>query len=250
MSTGEVMIEANQELTPTVDRQADRSRHRDASKSSSPSATKSAPSSPPRCARIRSRRAERRADRNLPQAAPRRSADRRHRHPAVRGHVLRRAQVRFLARRPHEVQHQDLRCAGIARRRRPTARLRSRASCIREDFHDTIRYLLKLRKGIGVGRRHRSPRQPPRSRGRRTARKPVPHRPGPHGARHQGKDVGLPGNVDGHAARPGERQARHGRDPRILRIEPAFAVHGSDQSALGDHAQAASLGSWTRRSVP
>ncbi len=37
--------------------------------------------------------------------------------------------------------------------------------------------------------RHRSPRQPPRSRGRRAAGKPVPHRPGPHGARHQGKDV-------------------------------------------------------------
>ena len=34
--------------------------------------------------------------------------------------------------------------------RRPTARITIRASCIREDFHDTIRYLLKLRKGIGA----------------------------------------------------------------------------------------------------
>ena len=99
-------------------------------------------------------------------------------------------------------------------------------------------------------RRHRSPRQPPRPRGRRAARKPVPHRPRPHGARDQGEDVGLPGNVDGDAARPGEREARDGRHPRILRIEPALAVHGSDQSALRDHAQAASLGPRTRRSVP
>jgi len=28
-----------------------------------------------------------------------------------------------------------------------------------------------------------------------TPREPVPHRPGPHGARHQGKDVGVSGNV-------------------------------------------------------
>ena len=99
------------------------------------------------------------------------------------------------------------------------------------------------------GGRHRPPRQPPRARGGRAARKPVPHRPGAHGARHQGEDVGLPGNVDGHAARPGERQAGDGRHPRVLRLEPALAVHGSDQSAVGDHAQAASVGARTGRSV-
>ena len=38
-----------------------------------------------------------------------------------------------------------------------------------KDFIDTILYLLKLRRGIGRGGRHRSPRQPPRSRGGRTA---------------------------------------------------------------------------------
>ena len=53
--------------------------------------------------------AERRAARNLPQAAARRSADGRHRHAAVPGDVLRPAQVRFLARGPHEVQHQAAR---------------------------------------------------------------------------------------------------------------------------------------------
>ncbi len=42
MATGEVLIEANSELTPTVAQQADRSRHRPSSKSSSPSATTSA----------------------------------------------------------------------------------------------------------------------------------------------------------------------------------------------------------------
>ena len=94
---------------------------------------------------------QRRADRNLPQAAPRRSAHRRYRDPAVRRHVLRCAQVRFLARRPHEVLDQDLRCARVAGPQEGGwHELRRRASCIREDFHDTIRYLLKLRKGIGA----------------------------------------------------------------------------------------------------
>ena len=52
---------------------------------------------------------ERRAARNLPQAASRRSAHSRHRHAVVPGHVLRPAQVRLLARGPHEVQHQAVR---------------------------------------------------------------------------------------------------------------------------------------------
>ena len=99
------------------------------------------------------------------------------------------------------------------------------------------------------GGRHRSPGQPPGARGRRTAGKPVPHRPGAHGAGDQGKDVGVPGNVDGHAARPGQRQAGDGSDPRIFRIVAAFAVHGPDQPAVGDHAQAASLRAGAGRSV-
>ncbi len=55
---------------------------------------------------------------------------------------------------------------------------------------------------------------------------------------------------DGHAARPGQRQAGHGRDPRVFRIEPAFAVHGPDQPAFGNHAQAAAFGTGTRRPFP
>ena len=99
------------------------------------------------------------------------------------------------------------------------------------------------------GGRHRSPGQPPRARGGRADGEPVPHRTGAHGAGHQGKDERLSGAFDGHAARPDQRQAGDGGDSRVLRIVAAFAVHGSDQSALGDHAQAAPLGTWTGRLV-
>ena len=98
-------------------------------------------------------------------------------------------------------------------------------------------------------RRHRSPRQPPRPLGGRAAREPVPHRPGPHGARHQGEDVGLPGNGHGHAARPDQRQAGDGGDSRVLRVVAAVAVHGPDQPALRGHAQAAALGPRAGRAV-
>src|SRR5207302_857644 len=77
------------------------------------------------------------------------------------------------------------------------------------------------------GRRHRSPRQPSRSRRRRVDGEPVPHRPRPHGARHQGKDERLSGTVDSDAARPDQCQAGYGRDPRVLRFLAALAVHGS-----------------------
>ena len=143
MSTGEVLIDANHELTADHRRQADRSRHRRASKSSSRSATTSGNVISATLRKDRGQDAERRADRNLPQAASGRSADARYRHPAVPGHVLRPAQVRFLARGPHEVQHQAVRQART--RRRSTS-----ARSISEDFIDTIHYLLKLRKGIGA----------------------------------------------------------------------------------------------------
>jgi DNA-directed RNA polymerase beta subunit len=94
------------------------------------------------------------------------------------------------------------------------------------------------------GGRHRPPRQSPRTRSRRVARKSVPHRPGPHGARDQGKDVRVPGNVHGHAARPRERQACNGRDSRILRQFAALAVHGPDEPVERNHSQAAPFGSW------
>ena len=98
-------------------------------------------------------------------------------------------------------------------------------------------------------RRHRPSRQPPRPRRRRIDGEPVPHRPRPHGTRHQGKDVGLSGDVDGHAARPHQRQACDGRDPRVLRLLAALAVHGPDQPALRDHPQAPPVGPWAWWSV-
>ena len=76
---------------------------------------------------------------------PGRSADCRHRHAVVPGHVLRRPQVRFLARRAHEVQHQAARSSADAT---PL----DKRTLDHQDFIDTIQYLLKLRKGIGIGR--------------------------------------------------------------------------------------------------
>ena len=118
-----------------------------------------------------------------------------------------------------------------------------------QDFYEVIELPAEAAQEHRERGRHRSPRQPPRPFGRRAAREPVPHRPGPHGARDQGKDVGLPGNGDRHAARPDQREAGHGRDSRVLRVVAAVAVHGPDQPAVGSHAQAAPLGARARRSV-
>ena len=61
------------------------------------------------------------ADRDLPQAASRRPTDARHRDGALRRHVLRSAQVRLLARRPSQVQHQAVREPGPDRPRQAHA---------------------------------------------------------------------------------------------------------------------------------
>ncbi len=87
--------------------------------------------------------AERSAHRDLPQTASRRSADIGYGHAALPGHVLRPAQVRFFARGPHEVQYQ-------AASTKPTPPAWTSARWIQEDFRATIKYLLKLRKGIGA----------------------------------------------------------------------------------------------------
>ena len=98
-------------------------------------------------------------------------------------------------------------------------------------------------------RRHRQPRQPPRAFGRRADGEPVPARPAPHGARDQGAHV-VGRDRHRHAAGPDQRQAGGGGGARVLRLDPALAVHGPDQPALRDHAQAASLGAWAGRSDP
>ena len=183
--------------------------------------------------------ARRGADRDLPAPAARRSADARQQPVAVREHVLQPAEVRLLARGPSEAEHQA-QAEDAARREDPAPAGLLRGHQVPAEAAEEP----------GQRGRHRSPRQPARALGGRVAREPVPHRPGPDGACDQGEDVGLPGNGDRHAARPDQRQAGHGGDPRVLRVEPAEPVHGSDQPALRDHAQAASLGARARRSEP
>ena len=104
-------------------------------------------------------------------------------------------------------------------------------------------------QGHRRGGRHRSPGQPPRARGGRTAGKPVPHRPGAHGARHQGKD--------------GVYQEMSTAMPHdLVNAKPVMAAirefFGSSQLSQfmdqtnplsRNHAQAASVGPWTGRSV-
>ena len=108
MSTGEVLIDANSELTAPDADQAHGSRHRGV-RSLLPRARRSGHGDLRHHPQGPGEDPERSAHRDLPQAAARRSAHSRHRHPALPGHVLRPAQVRFLARGPHEVQHQAVR---------------------------------------------------------------------------------------------------------------------------------------------
>ena len=178
------------------------------------------------------------ADRDLPPAAPGRPADARQLAHAVREHVLQPAEVRLLAGRPAQAQHQA-RAEHPARREDPAP-----AGLLRGD-----QVPAQAEEEPDQRRRHRSPGQPPRPLGWRAPREPVPHRAGPDGARHQGEDVGLPGNGHGHAARPDQRQAGDGGDSRVLRVVAAVAVHGPDQPAVRGHAQAAALGARARRSV-
>ena len=99
---------------PRGQRGADAARHLDGageerrprSRSSSPSATRSARSSRPDAEEGPDPDARRGADRDLPPAAAGRSADARQLAVAVREHVLQPAEVRLLARRPAEAQHQ------------------------------------------------------------------------------------------------------------------------------------------------
>ena len=56
-----------------------------------------------------------------------------------------------------------------------------------------------------------------------------------HGARHQGAHV-IGRYRHGDAAGSDQRQAGGGRGARVLRLVAAVPVHGSDQSAVGDHA--------------
>ena len=98
----------------------------------------------------------------------------------------------------------------------------------------------------GRDRRHRPSGQPPGALGGRADGEPVPPGPPAHGARHQGAhELGRHRHRD--AAGPHQRQAGGGGGARVLRLLAALPVHGPDQPALRDHAQAAALGPGARR---
>ena len=164
--------------------------------------------------------------RDLPDDAAGRTADRGSGRGAVPWPLLLGRALRPVGRRPHEVQpaHRppgtegpvDADQRGHHRRHQDP---RGPAQRARRD------------------RRHRSPRQSPRAVGRRTGGKPVPLGPRPRRAR--GEGAPRPGRErQPAAARPDQRQADLGRDQGILRQLAAVAVHGPDEPAVGDHAQA------------
>src|ERR1700722_20151401 len=90
---------------------------------------------------------------------------------------------------------------------------------------------------------------PPCALGRRIDGEPISHWPPAHGARDQGAHVVGRDRHD-HAAGSHQLQARGGRGARVLWLVAIVAVHGSDQSALGDHPQAPALGAWAGWSYP
>ena len=104
----------------------------------------------------------------------------------------------------------------------------------KRDILETVRYLIELKNGSGVDRRHRPPRQPPRARGRRADGEPVPHRSGPHGARDQGAHEHVSGDRDAHAARPHQRQAGLGGGQGVLRVSSQLSQFMDQTNPLSE----------------
>ena len=177
-----------------------------------------------------------RAVRHLPRDASGRAADARHRAEHVPVAVLRSRALRPLGGRPGEDEH-------AARPRRA----RHHAGAAQGRHHRGHSHAGGPARRQGRDRRHRPSRQPPGALGRRADGEPVPHRPSAHGARDQGAHV-LGRHRHRDAAGPDQRQAGGGGGARVLRLLAAQPVHGPDQSAVRDHAQAAALGARTGRS--
>ena len=154
---------------------------------------------------------------------------------AVQRHLLRFRALRPLGRRPRQDEH-----ASRPRRARHGAHAAQRGHPRRDQDAG------RLARRQGRDRRHRPSRQPPGALGRRADGESVSRRPVAHGARHQGAHE-LGRYRHGDAAGPDQRQAGGRRGARVLRLLAAVAVHGPDQSAVGDHAQAASVGAWPGR---
>ena len=87
-----------------------------------------------------------------------------------------------------------------------------------EDFLAAVQVPPAPEEGRGRDRRHRPPRQPPRACGGRTARQPVPRRPGPHRASGQGAHDPLRREHRGHdAAEADQPEGAQRRGARLLR---------------------------------
>ena len=158
------------------------------------------------------------------------------------GNVFRPPQVRLLARRSYEVQHQAVRSKPMPPSS-TTGRLRRKISS------PPSSYLLKLRKGIWAlwmtsitsgNRRVRAVGELLENQFRiglvrmeRAIKEKM--------SVYQEMSTAMPHDS-------GERQTGYGRDPRVLWLQPTLAVHGSDESTIRDHPQTPPFGSWTRRS--
>ena len=172
--------------------------------------------------------------RHLPRHAPGRAADARRSRDAVPRPDVRLRALRPLRGRPRQDEHAP-RPQGRGHRARAAQGGHPRG---RQDAGRSARRQ-------GRDRRHRPSRQPARALGRRADGEPVSHRPSPHGAGDQGAhEFGRYRHRD--AAGPDQRQAGGGGGARVLRFLAALAVHGPDQPAVRDHAQAAPVGTRAR----
>jgi DNA-directed RNA polymerase subunit beta len=106
----------------------------------------------------------------------------------------------------------------------------------------------RVARGPRACRRHRPPRQPAYSFGRRVDRQPVLGRLEPHGAPGEGAHVDQHRSGKDLARRPGECAYGERRHSGVLRIVAAVTVHGPDESARRVDAQASSVGARTGRS--
>ena len=107
----------------------------------------------------------------------------------------------------------------------------------------------RRRRGAGGDRRHRPLRQPSSAHRRRADPEPDPGRPVADGARRARADDDS-GRRGHHAADPDQHPPGRGGDQRVLRHQPAVAVHGPEQPAVGSDPQAPAVGAGPGRSVP
>ena len=205
--TGEIYVEAGQEITQAVLDLFEEARHRRAA---------DARHRPHQCRPLHPQHAggrqelqpRRGAARHLPRHAPGRAAD--------AGARPRRCSSSLL----FDLERYDL---------SPVGRVKMNMRLDFETVPDTQRTLRKRghpRRRQGPGRpqgrprrdrRHRSSRQPPRPLGRRADGEPVPRRPAAHGAGDpRAHELGRDRHRD--AARPDQRQAGGGGGARVLRL--------------------------------